>query len=208
MKIIDLSQVHEVNMTQFPGSPPVKIGQISNYNSDGFRLTDFHSLTHSGTHCDAPAHYISGAKMIDQMPLNSFIGNALLVDTVCDENREIPASILDGKDLKSGDILVLRSNMSKYWNREEYINDYPYISYDLAKKLVEIGIKALAIDFLSPDPLDRDRIHKILLGADIVIVENLNNLDKIPVDRFVFSAAPILIKNSEGSFARAYGIIE
>lgn len=146
--------------------------------------------------------------MIDQMPLDSFIGNALLVDTVSDENREIPASILDGKDLKSGDILVLRSNMSKYWNREEYINDYPYISSDLAKRLVEIGIKALAIDFLSPDPLDSDRIHKILLGADIVIVENLNNLDKIPVDRFMFSAAPILIKNAEGSFARAYGIIE
>ena len=208
MKIIDLSQLHEVNMTQFPGTPPVNIKQICNYSPDGFRLTDFHSVTHSGTHCDAPAHYINGAKMIDQMPLDSFIGSALLIDTVCDENREIPASILEGKDLKKGDILVLRSNMSKYWNREEYINDYPYISYDLAKKLVEIGIKALAIDFLSPDPLDSDRIHKILLGADIVIVENLNNLDKINVDRFIFSAAPILIKNAEGSFARAYGIIE
>ena len=67
---------------------------------------------------------------------------------------------------------------------------------------------ALGIDFLSPDAVDKDHVHKILLGAEMPIIENLANLDRIDANRFFFSAAPINIKGAEGAFTRAYGIVE
>ena len=136
MKIIDLTQAHDNGMIQFPGTPDVEIKQICNYDPDGFRLTDLHSVVHAGTHCDAPAHYIEGGKMIDQIPLDTFIGEALMIDVDTKNGRELPVSILDGKNVKKGDIFILRTNMSKYWNQEEYVTDYPYLSIELAERLV------------------------------------------------------------------------
>lgn len=208
MRIIDLSQAHDNEMSQFPGTPQVEIKQICNYDPDGFRLTDLHTVVHAGTHCDAPAHYIEGGKMIDEIPLDSFIGEAIIIDVDVKDGREIPASILEGKDVRKGDILLFRTNMSKYWKQEEYITAYPYLSVGLAEKLIEIGVKAIGMDALSPDPVDSDRVHKIILGAGIIFIENLNNLDKIDVERFHFSAAPILDANAEGGIARAYAILE
>lgn len=208
MRIIDLSQAHDNEMSQFPGTPQVEIKQICNYDPDGFRLTDLHTVVHAGTHCDAPAHYIEGGKMIDEIPLDSFIGEAIIIDVDVKDGREIPASILEGKDVRKGDILLFRTNMSKYWKQEEYITAYPYLSVGLAEKLIEIGVKAIGMDALSPDPVDSDRVHKIILGAGIIFIENLNNLDKIDVERFHFSAAPILVANAEGGIAKAYAILE
>lgn len=207
MRIIDLSQPHDNGMNQFPGTPPVEIKQICNHDPDGFRLTDLHTVVHAGTHCDAPAHYIEGGKMIDQMPLDSFIGEAIMIDVDAKDGKELPASILEGKDVRKGDILLFRTNMSKSWNQEEYITDYPYLSVELAEKLVEIGVKAIGVDALSPEPVDSDKIHKVILGAGITFIENLNNLDQIDVERFHFSAAPTLIANAEGGLARAYAIL-
>lgn len=208
MKIIDLSQAHCNDMTQFPGTPPVAIEQICEIPKDGFRLTDFHCIVHTGTHCDAPAHYVEGAKTIDQLPLEQFVGEAILVDVDTNNGRELSADILDGKDVRKGDILVLRSGFSKVWEEEAYINDYPYLSTDLAKKLVDLGIKSLAIDFLSPDPVDGDSVHKILLGNGITPIENLNHLDQIDRERFLLVAAPMLIHGAEGAFTRAVAILD
>ena len=207
MRIIDLSQAFEVGMTEFPGTPPIEIKQICHYEPDGFRLTDLYSCLHTGTHCDAPAHYIEGGKMIDELPLDKFMGEAVIIDVDTSQGRELPASILDGKDIRKEDIVILRTNMSKYWNTEEYITDYPYLSIELAEGLVDLGIKALGIDCLSPDPVDSDKVHKVILGAGIIVVENLNNLDQIDVDRFNFYAAPLLISNAEGGFTRAFAIL-
>ncbi|NLL81078.1 MAG: cyclase family protein [Tissierellia bacterium] len=207
MKIIDLSHALEVGMTQFPGTPPIEVKQICHYDPDGFRLTDLHSSVHTGTHCDAPGHYIEGGKMIDELGLDKFVGEAVIIDVDTSEGRELPVSILDGKDIRKDDIVILRTNMSKYWNMEEYITDYPYLSIELAERLVELEIKALGMDCLSPDSVDSDKVHKVILGAEIIAIENLNNLDQIHVDRFNFYAAPLLISNSEGGFTRAFAIL-
>lgn len=208
MRIIDLSQAHCNRMTQFPGTPDVNIEQVCEISQNGFRLTDFHAVVHTGTHCDAPAHYVEGAETIDQMALERFIGEAIIVDITTKNGRELPASILDGKIIKKGDILVLRSGFSKKWDQIAYVEDYPFLSIALAERIISLGVKAVAIDFLSPDPIDGDSVHKILLKAGIFPIENLANLDKIPNERFFLSAAPVLIKDAEGAFTRAYGIVE
>lgn len=208
MKIIDLSQVLEKDMSYFPGTKELIAGQVCQIEEDGFRLTEFNSTVHSGTHCDAMGHYIEGGLLIDELALDYYVGQAVIVDVGVDDSRELPASILDSKEIKKGDILIFRSGFSKYWKMEKYIEDYPYLSKELAERIVDLGVKSLGIDFLSPDAVDKDHVHKILLGAKIPIIENLTNLDKIDTNRFFFSAAPINIKGAEGAFTRAYGIVE
>lgn len=208
MKIIDLSQKMERDMSYFPGTKEVMVEQVSQIKEDGFRLTDFHSTVHSGTHCDSSGHYLEDGLLIDEMPLDYYVGEALIVDVSVDGGRELGADVLDGVEVEKGDILILRSGFSKYWKTDKYVEDYPYLSKELAEKIVELGVKSLGIDFLSPDAVDKDHVHKVLLGSEIPIVENLANLDEIKVDRFFFSAAPINIKGAEGSFTRAYGIVE
>lgn len=208
MKIVDLSQKMERDMSYFPGTTEVMIEQVSQIEKDGFRLTDFHSTVHSGTHCDSSAHYIEDGRLIDEMPLDYYVGDAVMVDVSVESGRELDVNVLDGIDIEKGDILILRSGFSRYWKRDKYIEEYPYLSRELAEKIVKLGVKSLGIDFLSPDAVDKEHIHQILLGSEIPIIENLANLDQITQDRFFFSAAPINIKSAEGSFTRAYGIVK
>lgn len=207
MKIIDLSHSYEVGMTQFPGTPPIDIKQITSIEKDGFRVTDVHSVVHVGTHCDAPAHYIPGGKTIDQISLDHFIGEAVIVDANLQDSYIIDSDVLDGYDILKDDIVLLRTGYCKFWGKPEYVEKAPHISERLAQKLVDLDIKALGIDFLSPDPIDGESAHHILLGAEIPLIENLCNLDKIDVSRVFFSAAPLLIDKSDGGFTRAFAAI-
>ncbi len=208
MKIIDLSQKFTNDMTKFPGSLQPEIKQIANYATDGYRVTDFHCDVHGGTHCDAPAHFVEGMKMIEDLDLKHFVGEAVIVDYDMELGREIPVSVLDGENINAGDILLFRTGMSVHWNTQEYIDNYPYLSTELAKKIVDLGVVAIGMDSLSPDAVDSGDVHNIILGAGIISIENLNNLDKITQKRFFFSAAPLLIDNAEGGLTRAYGIID
>ena len=80
MKIIDLSHWYEEDMPLFPGTPAIQIQQVSQIEEDGFRVTDFHSTVHVGTHCDAPAHFVKGAKTMGEIPLEEFVGYAVVLD--------------------------------------------------------------------------------------------------------------------------------
>ncbi len=209
MKVIDLSQKFENNMPQFPNTKPIEIEQIAQIDQGGFRVTLINSSVHNGTHCDAPAHCIDGGITIERIPLENFVGYALIIDADVGEDREIPGSILEGIDVEEGDIVLLRTGYSKYWTEKRYIEDSPYLSEELALKLVNYKIKALGIDFLSPDRVDSTTspIHRIFLSRNIPFIENLNNLDKIPSKRVFFSAAPLLINASDGGLTRAFAVV-
>ncbi len=210
MKIIDLSHPYEIGMTQFPGTPPVDFKQIAQIDEGGFRVTDFHSIVHVGTHCDAFAHVIKGAKTMDEIPLDTYVGEAVIVDAPIGDNQEIPASVLESYDIKPGDIVLIRTKYSALWGQPEYVDKAPYFSKELATKLVELKVKAVGMDSLSPDKVEDtiSPIHNILMGNEIPIIENLNNLDKIEVTRVLFAAAPILIDKADGGFARAFAILD
>ncbi|MDF4740808.1 cyclase family protein, partial [Vibrio parahaemolyticus] len=89
MKVIDLSQTFENNMSQFPRTPKINLEAITSVEETGYQVTDFHSVVHVGTHCDAPAHFISGATTIDQLPLDQFVGEAVLIDVTHVQERKL-----------------------------------------------------------------------------------------------------------------------
>lgn len=210
MKIIDLSHPYKVGMPQFPGTPPIDVKQIAQIDEGGFRVTDFHSIVHVGTHCDAPAHCIEGAKTMDKIPLDTFIGYAVIVDVSVTDEKEIKPDVLKDYNIKPKDIVLLRTGYSKYWGKNEYVENSPYLSEEMASALVELKIKALGVDFLSPDPVDSTTspAHKILMGNGIPIIENLARLDEIDVPKVFFSAAPVLVDKADGGFTRAYAVLE
>lgn len=210
MKIVDLSQKNEPGMTQFPGTPDMDIKQIAQIDEGGFRVTDFHAVVHVGTHCDAPAHVVKGAKTIDEIPLDCFVGDAVIIDVCVKENKEIKVNSLKGYDIRPGDIVIFRTGYSKYWNKPEYVDASPYLSEETAKELVRLKVKSVGMDFLSPDPVDSTTspAHKTLLGNGVLIIENLNNLEEIDVPRVFFAAAPLLIDKSDGAFTRAFAVIK
>lgn len=209
MKIIDLSQTFENGMPQFPNTKPIKIEQIAQIEEGGFRVTDLQSTVHNGTHCDAPAHCIEGGKTIDQLSLDTFVGEAIMLDADVEEKREISTEVLEGVKIHPKDIVIIRTGYSKYWGQERYVYDAPYLSEELAQSLSNLDIKSIGIDFISPDKVDsiRSPVHNILMKENIPFIENLNNLDKIKKERFFFSAAPLLIYKSDGGLARAFAVI-
>jgi len=210
MRIVDLYQSHKVGMPLFPGTAPIEIKQIAQIDNGGFRITEFHAGVHVGTHCDAPAHCIKGAKTLDEISLDTFVGDAVIVNAPVERKEPIGKEVLKNCEIKRGDIVLLKTGYSKYWGNPKYIDDSPYLSQELAQALVKLGIKALGIDFISPDPVESTEapVHKILMGNGIPIIENLNNLDKIDRPRVFFSAAPLLIDKSDGGFTRAYAVLE
>ena len=111
-------------------------------------------------------------------------------------------------DIKEGDIVIFHSNLSTKWNTEAYEKEAFYLSEELAEELVQLKVKSIGLDFISPDEVTTETspIHHILLGNNIYLIENLTNLDAIETKRF-FSAAPLKIKNSDGAFARAFAVI-
>ncbi|KFN03237.1 cyclase family protein [Bacillus clarus] len=209
MKVIDLSQTFEKDMSQFPGTPKIHLEPITSVEEAGFQVTDFHSVVHVGTHCDAPAHFISGATTIDQLPLDQFVGEAILIDVTHVQERKLPKEVLHGAEVREGDIIIFHSNLSEKWNTDAYEKEALYLSEELAKELVKLKVKSVGLDFISPDEVTTETspIHHILLGNNIYLIENLTNLDAIKTNRFFFSAAPLKIKDSDGAFARAFAVI-
>lgn len=209
MRIIDLSQTMEPGMQQYPGQPIAAFHRISNVAEHGVQVTDLHTVVHVGTHCDAPAHFILDGETMEQVPLERFVGEAAVVDVTSLPARAMTPAVLEGQDIRPGDIVLFHSGSCQKWGDPAYLTTYPYIGEALAHALVDMGVKAIGLDFISPDPVEEDGsspAHHILLGHRLGIVENLRHLDRIASRRVFFSAAPIKIKGGDGAFARAYAV--
>ena len=141
--------------------------------------------------------------------LDRFVGEAVLIDVTHVQERKLPKEVLHNADIKEGDIVIFHSNLSNKWNTEAYEQEAFYLSEELAEELVQLKVKSVGLDFISPDEVTTETspIHHILLGNNIYLIENLTNLDAINAKRFFFSAAPLKIKNSDGAFTRAFAVI-
>ncbi|HHW57139.1 MAG TPA: cyclase family protein [Clostridia bacterium] len=209
VKIIDLSHVIKEGMPQYPGQPDIKISRIAEAEKDGYQVTEVQCVVHVGTHCDAPAHFIAKGETIENLPIDLFVGEAVMVDVPHLPGRLMSPELLEGIKIKAGDIIIFRTGMSKLWGTDKYLTEFPYLTEELANLLVEKKVKAIGLDSLSPEPVETQDfpIHHILLGNGIGIVENLTNLEAIDRKRVWFAALPLKIDKADGSFTRAVAII-
>jgi kynurenine formamidase len=154
---------------------------------------------------DAPAHFYNGVRTIEQVPLEQFIGAATLVDVrkIGPRGEITPADFARCEAaIRSTRKVIFWTGWSSRWGHDDYFDDYPILSEEAATWLVERGAHLVGMDTPSPDR-EPHAAHYILLGANMVIVENLRGLEQIDREVFELIVAPLPLKGLEASPVRA-----
>ena len=176
MTYIDLTHIFDTDMPVYPGDPIPELVQIADLHKEGY--TDYQIKTgmHVGTHMDAPLHMLEGGKWLSDITVEKFIGKGCLIDAR--GASVISADFLEKSGAKKDDIVLVMTGFSKKYRETEYYEKYPEIGEDFAGKAIELGVKIVGMDTPSPDrpPF---KVHKLLLGKEILIIENLTNLKSL-----------------------------
>lgn len=188
---VDLSVAINEKTPIYPGDPSTKIEPAGVLERDGY--TDHYvSLgTHAGTHIDAPMHMVAKGKSLDQIPIEQFIGRGRYVKV---DNNAFNLDVIKQAGIQEGDIVLFHTGMSDKYHEPVYFEDYPAMSEEVAKYLVEAKVKMVGVDTCSVDNQDGFPIHKILLGSNVLAIENLTNLDQLADKDFTIYALPIKLQ--------------
>lgn len=196
--LYDLSLSLSNKIPSFPGTPEAKIEQLANIEKDGWNSKRISFNSHYSTHIDAPSHMIKDGKTLDDYPVEKFIGDAIVLDA--SNMNEIDTPI---DNVMKGDIVFLFTGQSDKIFDRNYFTESPVLTKSFAEKLIGKGISILGLDAPSPDDTPYE-IHHLLLGHDILIVENLTNLHNLRGRRFKCIIAPLKIENADGAPCRVF----
>lgn len=203
--MIDISVAIKKNMLLWPGSPGLEFDQwLSFEKGDSVIDTCIKASLHSGTHIDAPAHHIKGAKTIDELPLEKMNGEVLVVDL--DSTNLISLEDLKKKSIASNTKkIILKTSNSNYDSTQARVfqKDYVALSLDAAKWLVNKGIELIGIDYLSVERYEgTGEVHKCLLENEVVLLETLN-LKEVEEGIYELICLPVKVEGTEAAPARA-----
>jgi kynurenine formamidase len=213
MKLIDLSHTLENSMPVFPGDDSPRFKKVMTHQHDGVQVIRMDLATHHGTHIDCPRHFYENGLTTDSAQLQNFHGKALRIDCrMFAVGDVISLDYLTQLDVDWDEFswVVLFTGWSKFWGSKKYVDDFPALSREAAKFLVEKKIKGIGLDVISIDAIHSTDypIHNIILGSGLFVIENLTNLHLIPTDVFTLSAFPLKIKAGDGSPVRAVAHVD
>lgn len=209
--LLDVTHTISAGMPRIHVLPEVRIEPVSRI-ADGkaLNIAELHLATHVGTHIDAPVHACEGARSIDELPLDQFIGPGAVVSVTRAAGEEIPLrDVIDAPvEVRRGDILLLDTGWGSRFYDDSY-NDHPYPSQELAQWCVDQKIKMLGIDCITVDaPVTRRRadfaypIHRTLLSEEVLIIENLAPLTRAGNKRVQVYALPLKVFGGDAGHAR------
>jgi len=212
MKIIDLSHTINTAMSFYPGAHIPVVKRIHHVADDGFNELELHLSTHSGTHLDCPFHMDQHGLKLDELPLSMFTGPAFVIDcSTCDRRIERGHLLPHQHEIERCQFVLLHTGWSAKWGHPDYLKDYPVLTQDAAEWLCRFNLNGIGMDTISPDEVGSSDfpIHKLILGHKHIIIENMNNLDKlIGINHFRLYALPLPLNNADGSPIRAIAILE
>ncbi|MBX3241095.1 MAG: cyclase family protein [Chitinophagaceae bacterium] len=208
MKLIDLSHPLEHGQQTFPSDPKLSIIPHGNTKTLRYNITQISISSHQGTHLDAMYHFLDDGKTLDQMPLEWFYGETHLLRIPKKANEEITvADFIPYESLLVPEAkIVFETGWHHHFGKENFFSDFPSLTQDAAKFLAGKKIRLLGMDMPTPGK-DWYELHHILLPAEIVVVESLANLDKVP-ERFTFMGFPLNFKGRDGSPIRAVARVD
>jgi arylformamidase len=198
MPIVDLSVLLDEQTPVYPGDPGTTLKTIATVEQDGHTDHYISMVNHTGTHIDAPMHMLHGGQNLDQFPIDHFIGRGRYIKV---ENNNFDLEAVKRAGIQAGDIVLFHTGMSDHYYEPVYFERIPAMSPEIAQYLAECKVKMVGLDTGSADNLDGFPIHKILLGGDILIIENLAHLSQLTGKDFTVYALPIKVK-LDGSPAR------
>lgn len=202
--MIDITRPILPNMTVWPGDESVLAERTASISQgDRVNISRVHMGVHTGTHVDAPLHFIDQGKSIDQLEISLFTGWVRVVDVR--HVKSIGAELLRDLPGKKGEAVFFRTSYSEKTLEGPFDPDYTSLSPEAAKVLLEQGVRVIGTDALSIEQYDtRDfPVHYALLGKEVLIVEGLS-LKDVPAGRYRYVCMPLLIKGSDGAPARVF----
>jgi kynurenine formamidase len=235
-KIIDLSYAYDAETIFWPTAEGFRLEKDFEGITDKgyyYAANKFSTAEHGGTHIDSPVHFAEGHNTVDQIPLEQLLGEAIIVDVSkqCEANPDYQIATDDflqwekaNGEIPKGAIVFLRTGYGKYWpDRKRYMGTdergteavpklhFPGLSPEAARWLTtNRSIKAIGLDTPSIDYGQSTLFesHRALFDKNIPAVENLANLDKLPLNNFFVIALPMKIKNGSGGPLRVIAIMK
>ena len=210
MQIYDVSVPLSASTPTYPGDPGIEIKQwLELANGDPANVSLINFGLHSGTHVDAPAHFIDGGAKVGSLPFESLLGEAEVIE-VADHFDVIDEKFVIANCKNGCERVLFKTRNSVFWGDTErgFQEDYVYIDPDAAGRLVASGVKLVGIDYLSVEKFNSTTFptHLAFLSSGVVIVEGLD-LRAVPSGRYELMCLPLKIAEGSGDGAPARVIL-
>ena len=194
MRVVDVSGPIQPGMVTYPGDPTVTLERVSAI-ADGAiaNVSRLDFGVHSGTHVDAPVHFVDGAAGAEALPLQALVGPV----------RVVAVETLRAEDLSAQDLserVLFKTPNSQLWSRSTFSSDYVSLDAAGAEVLLAQGVRLVGIDYLS---IGDEDAHRLLLGAGVVTIEGLD-LRGIDPGEYELVCAPLKLVGSDGAPARVF----
>ena len=200
---IDVTVPVRSGMVHWPGDISISVEKrMDMAKGDAVTLSAITMGAHTGTHMDAPMHFIKDGKSLDALPFEATVGLARVIEI--DDAVSIEREALTSHEIQEGERILFKTRNSAIdWQQNEFMEDYVYISPDAAGFLVERKVRTVGIDYLSVGALGPDgrETHRRLLGAGIWLIEGLD-LSEIDAGTYQMICLPLRLQNTEGSPVR------
>ncbi len=205
MKIHDVTLTIRPGMAVWPGEPEVELYRLKKLE-DGANanVTYMGFAVHTGTHVDAPCHFLQDESSVDALPLDVLVGEVLVAE-LADDVDQITAQEVKSLELQPGtERLLFKTRNSQYWveGGDVFKPEFVGITEDGAQALVDLGVKLVGIDYLSIAPFKKSRpTHLVMLKAKMVVIEGLD-LSKVNAGKYTLFCLPLKLAKSDGAPAR------
>ena len=215
MKILDLTLTISNKIPTFPGSPQPNFIPWEKIKDDGYNLELLFLSSHTGTHLDAPYHFLEKGSKIHEISLKKLVSNAVLIKSRKKRNETITKTDIQKFEKKHGKIesfssVVFWTGWQRNLQKDNYFTKNPGLSVSAANYLASKKIGLVGIDSPSID-LGTDfkfPVHQIFAKKGMLIVENLANLEKIKSSKFYLVVLPLKLKGATGSPVRAIAFVD
>jgi arylformamidase len=200
VKLHDISVPIRAGMIIYEGNPDVSLKRVEAI-ADGAHanVSRLELGVHTGTHVDAPLHFLEGGPGSESLQLESLIGSAAVVDAAS-ADRDLDAETFMGLDIPFGaERVLLKTSNGRLWERNSFSRDFVRLSGSGARYVIERGIAVIGIDYLS---IGDEEAHRELLSAGVIAIEGLD-LRNVDAGLYQLICLPIRLEGSDGAPARA-----
>ncbi len=202
-QVWDVSVKDEPGMHIYPGDPAIEVRRVRAIaEGAAANLTYLACGAHTGTHVDAPAHFIDGGTTLEQIPLDRFVGPATVLDLR--GRAHVDAAALREHEIPRGGIVLCKTDNSALWRRTGFQEGFTYVTRDAAEHLLACGVKTLGMDYLSIERFGSTDfpVHKLLLGRGVLVIEGLD-LGAVSAGAYTLVCLPLNLQGVDGAPARA-----
>jgi arylformamidase len=205
MRTYDITLTITPEMIVWPGDPQVDMKRLSSISAgDNANVTQILMSCHTGTHVDAPDHFMNNGKTVESLSIDLLLGRAYVLH-LPNVNMITASVLMDAEIPPRTRRLLFKTRNSDYWasGNKDFQTDFVALSVDAAEWLVDRNVKVVGIDYLSIAPFKQGKpVHTILLDAGVVVIEGLD-LSKVSQGRYTLTCLPLKLGGAEGAPTRA-----